>query len=331
MRLLAGALAGVQGEFRISGDRSLSSRPMERVAVPLREMGAAIELAAGGRPPILVKGAHLKGIDYEMPVASAQVKGAVLLAGLQADGRTSVMESLRTRDHTERMLRWLGADIESRDGTVSVAGGALPLRPFHLKVPGDFSSAAYLVTAAVLAEEGEVEIDRLGLNPSRTGLIEVLSAMGAGITTEQSSENPEPYGSLRATTAQLRAAKVSGEMIPRVIDELPLIALAATRAEGTTSVTDASELRVKEADRVSALVEGLRALGASIEEEPDGFTVHGPVRLKGGVVDPRGDHRLALTFAVAAVIADGPVVVKGWECAAVSYPSFEADLRRLTG
>lgn len=330
MRLLTGALAGRSGEFLISGDASLSRRPMDRVAEPLRRMGASITLADDRFPPIAVKGGKLEAITYEMPVASAQVKGAVLLAGIQAEGSTLVVERHPSRDHTERMLEWLGVPTHIEGLRVGVEGRALPLDPFELSVPGDFSSAAYPLVAAILVGDSDLEIEGVGLNPSRTGLIDALRGMGASIDVEIESSEPEPVGTIRVRSADgLTAISVDGDLTVRTIDELSLVALAATRAQGTTVIRDAAELRVKESDRVAVLAKGLRSLGAEIEETSDGLAVSGPTVLSGGLVSADGDHRMALTFAVAGCIAREPVTVSGWEWSRISYPGFEDQLRAI--
>lgn len=330
MRLLTGALAGRPGRFVLSGDASLSTRPMERVASPLRRMGASVSLAEGGRPPIEVDGRPLHGISYAMPIASAQVKGAVLLAGLQAEGPTSVAEPGVSRDHTERMLAWLGLPVTIESGTVTLgAGYHLPLPAFELDVPGDFSSAAFWVVAASLVPGSDVCIQGVGVNPSRTGLLEILASMGAVVEVTPQAAEPELIGSIRARHAGLRGVRVSGGVVARTIDELPLVAVAATQADGVTTVRDAAELRVKESDRLSVLASGLRELGADVEEVPDGLSVRGPTPLHGGRVESTGDHRMAMAFAVAAMIASGPVTIGGWEGTAISYPGFLDDLGEL--
>jgi 3-phosphoshikimate 1-carboxyvinyltransferase len=333
MRLLAGALAGRRGRYVLTGDASLSGRPMGRVAEPLRMMGAQVELGEGSHPPLTVTGGPLKAITYALPVASAQVKGAVLLAGLQAEGSTVVKEGHPSRDHTERLLRWLGAKVEQTGDTVSVAGGSeiFEREGFELEVPGDLSSAAYLLLAAALCPEALVRVERVGLNPSRSGILEVLKAMGAEVEWFARAEDPEPWGEVTTRSSKLRAIRVDGPMIPRIVDELPLVALAATQAEGTTVIAGARELRVKESDRISVLAKGLRKLGARVEEQEDGLIVEGPTTLQGGFVDAAGDHRMALTFAVAGLVAAGPVEIGRWEAASVSYPGFESDLRSLAG
>ena len=333
MRLLAGALAGRPGTYLLSGDASLSSRPMERVAVPLRLMGARVELGIGGRPPMRVHGGRLQGITYPMPVASAQVKGAVLLAGLQAAGPTRVTEPAPSRDHTERLLAWLGLPVSIEPGSVALpAGPHLPLPRFDLHVPGDFSSAAFWLTAAAIVPGSEVVLPGVGINQSRTGLLDVLGAMGAPVEVAPGGDAPEPVGSLRARTASgwLRATEVGGGLVARTIDELPLVAVAATQADGVTVIRDAAELRVKESDRLAVLTAGLRALGAEIEEAPDGIAVRGPARLHGGRVDAGGDHRMAMAFAVAALVASEPVTISGWESTVISYPGFLDALAELS-
>ncbi|MGQ0678555.1 MAG: 3-phosphoshikimate 1-carboxyvinyltransferase [Actinomycetota bacterium] len=332
MRLLTGALAGRPGSFELAGDESLSRRPMCRVAEPLRLMGADVLLSDGGRPPIRLTGGRLTGITYAPEVASAQVKGAILLAGAQVQGVTTVEEPLPTRDHTERFLSWLGVPVETSGGRVSITGGdALFTHPgFELQVPGDLSSAAFLLTAAILSTGSVVEVTGVGLNPGRTGILEVFSRMGAIVELVVESELPEPAGRVIARSGPLEGVEVGGATIPRTIDELPLVALAATQAEGTTIIRDAGELRAKESDRLAVLALNLRSLGGQVEEFPDGLCIDGPVKLTGGTVDALGDHRMAMTFALAGLIASGPVTVEGWESADVSFPGFAEILRSLT-
>jgi 3-phosphoshikimate 1-carboxyvinyltransferase len=331
MRLLAGALAGRRGRFVLSGDESLSRRPMARIAEPLRLMGAGVELTEGSHAPIELTGGALQGISYTPEVASAQVKGAILLAGLQAEGSTTVTETVATRDHTERFLRWLGASIRIGQGFVTVEGGdqVFEREGFRCSVPGDLSSAAYFLVAACLCPASKVEVRNVGLNPGRTGIIEVLKAMGADVQLALESEAPEPIGTVVTSTSNLKAVEVRGALIPRTIDELPLVALAATQAEGATVIGDAADLRAKESDRIEVLAQNLRILGADVEELPDGLSITGPTRLSGGTVDARGDHRMAMTFALAGLIAADPVTVTGWDAAAVSYPGFERVLDGL--
>jgi 3-phosphoshikimate 1-carboxyvinyltransferase len=331
MRLLSGALSGRPGTFTLSGDASLSRRPMRRVAEPLRQMGAVVETDRLGNPPLTVRGGSLRPITYSPRVPSAQVKSAVLLAGLQAEGTTTVREPAPSRDHTERLLRWLGCRIKEGDGKVSVTGGdeLFRLDGFEITVPGDLSSAAFWLVAAILAPAGSLEVRGVGLNPGRTGILDVLGNMGADLEVTPTAEHPEPAGNIVARPCRLRGTEIEGPMIPRAVDELPLLALAATQAEGLTVIRDAADLRVKETDRISVLARGLGTLGANVESQPDGMIIEGPTPLTGGVVDTEGDHRMALTFAVAGLIAREPVTVRGWEAAAVSYPGFAEDLRRV--
>lgn len=333
MRLLSGALAGRRGTFRLSGDPSLSHRPMLRVAEPLGLMGARVDTSEGGRPPLTVRGGALNSITYRTPVPSAQIKSAILLAGLQADGVTTVQESAPSRDHTERILAWLGCRVDRKAGEVSITGGdeLFSHEGFELELPGDLSSAAFWLVAALLGPAGMVQIEGVGLNPGRAGIIDVLAGMGADLGLNPNLPGPEPAGSLFGRSCKLRATEVFGHMIPAAVDELPLIALAATQAEGTTVIRDAAELRVKETDRIAVLAEGLRTLGAKVEDRPDGLIIEGPTPLKGGVVQAAGDHRMAMTFAVAGLIAREPVTVQGWEAASVSYPGFLDDLKKVAG
>ena len=331
MRLLSGALAGRNGSFTLSGDPSLSRRPMLRVAEPLGLMGAVVETSEGGRPPLTVRGSELRPITYRLPVPSAQVKSAILLAGMQAGGVTTVQEEAPSRDHTERILAWLGCRVERKEGEVSITGGDQLFRHegFEVHLPGDLSSAAFWLVAAVLAPAGEVRVDGVGLNPGRTGILEILAAMGADLEIIPSADTPEPVGTVVARPSRLRGTEVGGTTIPAAVDELPLVALAATQAEGTTVIRDAAELRVKETDRIAVLAEGLRALGATVEDRPDGLIIEGPTPLNGGVVKAAGDHRMAMTFAVAGLISREPVKVQGWEAASVSYPGFLDDLKKV--
>ncbi len=333
MRLLSGALAGRPGTFTLTGDASLSRRPMRRVAEPLRMMGASVETAERGLPPLTVQGGALSPISYRSPVPSAQVKSAILLAGMQADGTTTVEEPAPSRDHTERLLAWLGCRVERGSGRASITGGdQLFSHPgFELDLPGDLSSAAFWLVAAILVPGGSVRIEGVGLNPRRLGILEILGAMGADLEISPTGEQPEPVGFVAARSRQLKAVEIAGSLIPRAVDELPLVALAATQAEGVTVIRDASELRVKETDRVAVLAEGLRTLGAKVEDRHDGLVIEGPAPLTGGVVDAAGDHRMAMTFAVAALIARDRVTVRGWEAAAVSYPQFLQDLEKVAG
>jgi 3-phosphoshikimate 1-carboxyvinyltransferase len=332
MRLLCGALAPFPIDVTLTGDPQLLARPMDRVAAPLRTMGARVATADGGRPPVGLRGGGLRGIDYAMPVASAQVKSAVLLAGLGASGPTTVREPVPTRDHTERLLAAMGARVttDERGTGRSVAVEPGSLAGVEVTVPGDVSSAAPLVAAAALVPGSDLTVAGVGLNPTRAGLLAVLSGMGAWIETETTSDvGGEPLGDVRVRHAPLQAASVGASDVPAMVDELPLLGLLATQAEGVSRVRGADELRVKESDRIAVLVAGLRALGADVEELPDGFVVAGPTPLTGGDLDSAGDHRMAMVFAVAALIAHGPVRVRGMESVGDSFPGFLAALQGL--
>jgi 3-phosphoshikimate 1-carboxyvinyltransferase len=326
MRLLSGVLAAAPFRSVLTGDEQLLRRPMERVAQPLRLMGAEVHLAAGGRPPIGVTGGVLTGLPYRLPIPSAQVKSAVLLAGLSAMGTTTVMEPVPTRDHTERLLEWLELPVDrlvTDDGTraTTVRQGMPP--PFHLRVPGDLSLAAFLVAGASLVPGSDLVIRGVGVNPTRMGFVDALMRMGAAIEVEpRHDRGPEPSGDIRVRHGPLHAISLGRADIPSLVDELPLLGVLATQAEGATVIDGASELRVKESDRISGLVQGLRALGADAEELPDGFVVRGPTRLIPAGCDARHDHRLAMTFAIAGLAATGPVRVHGIEAAADSFPGF---------
>lgn len=336
MRLLAGILAGQPFAAVLSGDAQLRRRPMARVAGPLRLMGATVLGREGGRlPPLAVQGGALQGIEYSLPVASAQVKSALLLAGLYAQGPTTLHVPGPARDHTERMLRAMGAGVATLagDGGHTLhAGPAAALAPLDLAVPGDFSSAAFLLVAATLVPGSEVVLEGVGINPTRTGLLDLLRAMGAEIEVlDEGSAGGEPVADLAVRSAGLRGVEVGGDLVVRAIDELPILAVAATQARGETLVRDAAELRVKETDRVATTVGELRRLGAAIEARPDGFLVQGPTRLRGAAVESHGDHRLAMALVVAGLVAEGETVVHGCDCIPDSFPGFEALLAGLGG
>lgn len=330
LRLLAGVLSAHPFRSTLTGDASLRRRPMRRVIDPLTRMGARLE-SVDGRPPLAIQGGDLAGIDYVPDVPSAQVKSAVLLAGLQAAGRTSVTEPAPTRDHTERALQAFGCRIERAARTVTVQGGQR-LSGGQLPVPGDISSAAFWAALAAARPGSDVVIERVGLNPSRTALLEVLRRAGAEVEAVVDDERGgEPIGHLRVRHAGCRSFSIEPEDVPGVIDEIPaLAALAALMPEGCTlTVSGAAELRVKESDRISALAAGFRALGARVDEFPDGFTLEARP-LSGGSLDSAGDHRLAMAFAVAATGARGPTAIGGAGAVDVSYPGFFAELERLT-
>ena len=328
MRLLAGALAGQRFTSILDGSPRLRQRPMGRIVDPLRQMGARIETLKGNAP-LAITGGDLQPIDYMLPVASAQVKSAILLAGLFAQGPTMVREPGPARDHTERMLSAMGADL-SVDGPAITLTPGEGLIPTDIDTPGDFSSAAFFLVAGCLVPGSKVLIRGVGLNPTRTGLLKVLCAMGAdmGVENERTSGS-EPVGDLLVRFSELRATEVSGPLVVRMIDEFPVLAVAATQAQGETVVHDAGELRVKESDRIATIVGELRKLGALIEERADGFVVQGPTPLYGAVVDSHADHRLAMALAVAGLIAKGKMVIRGAECIKDSFPGFEEALRGI--
>ena len=323
LRLLAGLLAGQSGSFELTGDDSLRRRPMDRIADPLASMGARVETEEG-RPPMRIEGGRLTAIRYELPVASAQVKSAILFAGLYAEGRTTVVEPVPTRDHSEIMLAAAGAPIQRRPGRVSV-GPAERLRLEEVAVPGDFSAAAPFIVAATLLPGSELTIHDVGLNPTRTGLLDVLERMGARITTFNRRRSPggEPTGDILVQSAELVATTIGAEVVPRLIDELPLFALVAACARGESRVEGAQELRVKETDRIETVTTSLRALGVRVKKRHDGFGVRGvPTRPKGGGMGSDGDHRIAMLGAVAGLVSRKGVELKDPEAVAVSFPGF---------
>jgi 3-phosphoshikimate 1-carboxyvinyltransferase len=343
LRLLPGWLAGQPGgEWTLDGDESIRRRPVDRVVAPLRMMGARARARDDRLPPLEIEGAALRAVEYRLPVASAQVKSCVLFAGLVAEGSTSVIEQRPTRDHTERMLRAAGARVTtSPAGTPVTIRGELPaqrveiapaqgLEAGEITVPADFSSAAFWLTAAVLVPGSRVRLDQVGINPGRIGLLGILTRMGAAIEViEGPAAGGEPVATLVARPGPLAATRVGAGEVPLAIDELPLVALLGCFAEGETIVSGAEELRHKESDRIATVVDGLRELGAEIEATEDGFAVRGTGGLRGGRIDAAGDHRLAMLGAIAGLASSDGVEVEGFEAAAVSYPGFAADLRRL--
>jgi 3-phosphoshikimate 1-carboxyvinyltransferase len=346
MRLLSGILAGQPFYSVLTGDESLRRRPMARVADPLRAMGATVSGRQGGKlPPLTILGGPLRGMDHVLPVASAQVKSCLVLAGLFADGATTVTEPSASRDHTERLLAAQGVIIVSRpapdgSGDPSQPGARLirveppsrPLEPLDIQVPGDISSAAFFLVAAAITARSQLTIRGMGVNPTRTGILDALAAMGATVALENPRDaGGEPVADLVVKSCALRGTEIGGAMIPRLIDELPVLAVAATQANGTTTVRDAAELRVKESDRITAVVRELRKLGARIRELPDGFVVEGPTTLCGNVVDAGGDHRLAMSLAVAGLVAHGQTTILGAESVSVSFPGFQRLLARCRG
>jgi len=332
IRLLAGILAGQPFHSVVTGDASIRRRPMDRVATPLRLMGARIAGRQGGRlAPLAIDGGGLTAIAYDTPVASAQVKSAVLLAGLFADGETTVREPSPSRDHTERMLVGFGVPV-LRDGLAVRLRGPARLSGTALRVPGDLSSAAFFLVAAALVPGSELTVEDVGLNPTRTGVLDVLEQMGADVRVRgRREEGGEPVGTVTVRASRLRGTVIGGTMIPRAIDELPVIAVAACLADGETVIRDAAELRVKESDRIAALARELGALGAKIEPQPDGLAIVGVPRLHGGRVSSGGDHRIAMAMAVAGLCADGPVEIDDPACIQTSFPEFEDTLHRVAG
>ena len=330
MRLMAGVLAALPFESRLDGDESLRSRPMRRVAEPLRALGASIELSPGDRAPIAVRGRELHGARYDLTIASAQVKSALLLAALNATGETEIGGELGGRDHTERLLRHFGAHFTSAAGVLRIAGGQR-LQAADLRVPGDPSSSAFWIAAATIVPGGSVRLHEVGINPTRMGFVHVLERMGARLTISRSHAECEPVGTIVAQHAQLRGTTIDAAEVPALIDELPLIAVLAMYAHGTTEVRGARELRVKESDRIEAIAVNLRAMGGTIEVLDDGFRITGPQKLHGANVRTFGDHRIAMSMAIAALGASSPVVIDDAACVAISYPGFFATLRYLTG
>jgi 3-phosphoshikimate 1-carboxyvinyltransferase len=336
MRLLAGILAGQEFTSQLTGDASLQKRPMKRVVGPLRQMGADIRAREDNFAPLEIRGGRLRAIDFKMPMASAQVKSAVLLAGLFADGETIVTEPARTRDHTELALEEFGAPIEKTGKTIRIQGlsaaNGAKLQARSLDVPGDLSSAVFFVAAASLFPDSNLLIHNVGLNPTRTAILDVFASMGASLQMlSVRSAHGEIVGDLAVKGASLRGGVIEGEQIPLVIDELPMLAALGPYTERGIEIRNAAELRVKESDRIAALAENLRRMGATVEERPDGLRVEGRSagKLRGAEIEPYGDHRIAMAFAVAALAAIGPTVIRDAGCAAVSYPTFFDDLERV--
>ncbi len=332
IRLLPGVLAGQEGRFTLTGDESLSTRPMERIAEPLRSMGVEVE-TTDGHAPLTVVGGAVAPLTYELPVASAQVKSAILLAGLYADGETTVVEPLPTRDHTETLLAAAGARVSRRPGSVSVQP-AERLELGEVEVPGDFSAAAPFIVAGTLLAGSELTLHGLNLNPRRTGLLDVLERMGANVTVfNRRRIAGEPAGDLDVRPAQLVGTDISAQEVPSLVDELPLFALLAAHAHGDSRLRGAAELRAKETDRIEAVVDGLRRIGAHIRATDDGFVVRGvPSRLRGGWMETHGDHRIAMLAAVAGITSREGVEIRDAEAVAVSFPGFYEllDSLRLT-
>lgn len=331
LRVLPGVLAGQNFTSTLTGDESVRKRPVDRIIKPLRQMGADISAVDDRYAPITIKGKPLSGISYELPVPSAQVKTCILLAGLLADGQTAVKETVISRDHTERMLKHFGAEIAVEDSTITVSGRK-PLKGTPLLIPGDISSAAFFMVAALITSGSRLTIQNVGVNPTRLGAIEVFTEMGGRIDqVNWLSQANEPRADIVVESSKLRGVIIEGDIIPRLIDELPIIAVAATQAEGVTIVQGAKELRIKETDRIAAITRGLSKMGAAIEEREDGFKVVGPSRLKGAVVESCKDHRIAMALAIAGLVAEGRTTITDSESIGVSFPGFKEMLRQITG
>jgi len=330
IRMLSGILSGQAFRSVIGGDASLSRRPMKRVMEPLTRMGARIESSTGGLPPLTIEGGALKPIRYELPVASAQVKTAVLFAGLFADGMTEVVEPHRTRDHSEIALEQMGAQIGRHGGTIAIQGKAR-LKGCKLYVPGDISSAAFFIVAGLLVPGSDLAFHDVGLNPTRTAMIDLLQSMGGDIKVlKLDILNGELIGNLQVTAGRLRGGQISPEIIPELIDELPVLAVLGTQTEEGLFFHGAQELRVKESDRIAAVAENLRKMGAEVEEYPDGLRVPGRQALHGAEVSSYGDHRIAMAFAVAGLIAEGATTIMDSECVQISFPTFFETLADVT-
>ena len=329
MRLLSGALAGQDFSTTLTGDASLRSRPMQRIIRPLTEMGAVIESEKGGYPPLRIRGGQLKPITYKSPVASAQVKSAIMLAGLYCNGTTTVIEPGRSRDHTERMLRAMGAEIDIKNLEVSIKGRAT-LNPLDMTVPGDISSAAFFIVAGLLVPHSEILIKNTGVNPTRTGLIDILEMMGADIRLENERVvSGEPVADLNVKHSRLKGIDIGGDPVLKAIDEFPVICIAAAKAEGKTKITGAKELRVKESDRIATMAAELRKMNVDVEELADGLIIEGREKLRAAVIQSHGDHRVAMSMAIAALAAQGETTIEDAGCIDTSFPGFIKMLESL--
>jgi 3-phosphoshikimate 1-carboxyvinyltransferase len=328
MRILSGLVASFPFLTVFTGDSSLRKRPMQRIIDPLSKMGALILSRSGGLAPLVIKGNTLKGIDYTLPFASAQIKSAIILAGIRAGGKTTIRGKIKSRDHTERILSYLGAKIKVREECIEVERS--DLSSFSLEIPGDISSAAYFLVAALLLPNSEITIRNVGFNPTRIGFVNVLKRMGAQIEVGDIKEScGELITDIYVRTSKLKATSISQEEVPFLIDEIPLLSVVMSLAEGESEVSGAQELRVKETDRIGAVCESLSKLGVSIKEKEDGFKIKGPSVLKGNVLKSYGDHRMAMAMGIAALLAQGESVIKGAECVDVSFPSFWNILKRV--
>lgn len=330
-RLVSGILAAQPFDVTLTGDASIQTRPMRRIMTPLSQMGADITSLKGNDcAPLHIAGTSLKGIHYQSPVASAQVKSCVLLAGLYTQGVTSVTEPTLSRNHTEIMLNYFGADVTSK-GTTATITPEPALEGRQVKVPGDISSAAYFIAAAMLVPDSEVLLKNVGINPTRDGILRVFKEMGADITyLNENCDNGEATADLLVRSSSLHGVTVGGDIIPALIDEIPMIAVAAAFAEGTTVIKDASELKVKESNRIDTVVTNLKAMGCDIEAADDGMIIHGGRQLHGAVIDTKKDHRIAMSFAIGALAADGVTEIRDADCVTISYPDFYKDIERLS-
>ncbi len=327
IRLLAGLLSAQPFESTLTGDTSIRRRPMIRVIEPLRLMGVQIQASDRGTAPIRISGGTVRPITYATPVPSAQIKSCVLLAGLKTSGNTTVREASLSRDHTERMLSCFGVKVNRDHLAVNITGPA-SLSHTTIDVPGDISSAAFFITAGTIADDAKLVLKEIGVNPTRTGLIEVLQGMGGDICIKNEHlVNEEPRAEIEIQSSRLKGSLIEGALIPRVIDEIPVIAVAATQAEGRTVIRDARELRVKETDRIQAVVRNLKAMGVQIQELDDGLIIPGSQKLRGGIVDSYGDHRIAMAFAVAGLSASGDTIIRNSECVDISFPGYFETLK----
>ena len=336
MRLMAGLLAAQSFYTVLTGDKSLRQRPMDRIMIPLREMGAEIWARKDNYAPLSIRGKGLKGIKYRLPVASAQVKSAILLAGLYTEEGVSLYEPCATRDHTEKMLRAFNLEIRSRgeQGWLTLAGNSLELLQGRvLDIPGDISSAAYFLAGALLTPDSSLRLFNVGINPSRSGILTVITAMGGDFSLlNQREKNCEPVADIIVNSSKLQGTVIKGDLIPRLIDEIPIIAVMASQAEGQTIIKDAAELRVKESNRIKTVVTELSKMGVEIEELPDGMIINGPTKLKGGMVlNSYGDHRIAMSLAIAGLLADQEIGIRESESIMTSFPDFQNILRKIRG
>lgn len=330
IRLISGILAGYEFLTIITGDKSIRNRPMARIAVPLRQMGANIEgRKKGNLAPLVIRGGNLNGIDYKSPVPSAQIKSAILLAGLYSEGKTIVREEFTSRDHTERMLRALGADIKVEDTVISLKKSQLYSQ--NIQIPGDISSAAFFMAAAAALPGSHLILKKIGLNPTRTGIIDVLNMMGADIEIDNVFvSGGEKIGDIIIRGRKLNGVNIGGGIIPRLIDEIPVIAIIAAIADGKTRITGAEELKVKETNRITAMVKEMQKLGIRVKELPDGMEIEGPNKINGGVVESYGDHRIAMAMAIGGLFSDEVIKIKDSQCIGISFPDFTEKLKEIT-